>query len=92
MSREGDETCGCPHCGEACDRESADVGIGVIYGPWGCANCGWSSDSQYDSREGVQRDGEDRVFDQWGMSHHVDRIGGKVVLAGLNVGDRGSKR
>lgn len=26
----------CPHCGAACDRESVDVGVGVIRGPWGC--------------------------------------------------------
>jgi hypothetical protein len=92
MNREGNEPCDCPHCGESCDRESVDVGLGVIYGPWGCASCGWSSDPQYDSREGLRYDGEDRVFDQWGVSHHVDRIGGQVVLAGLNVGDRGASK
>lgn len=83
------ETCDCPHCGEACDRESVDVGIGVIYGPWGCPSCGWSADDRYDSRAGIRRDGDDRVFDQYGTSHHVDRIGGAAVLAGMNVDARG---
>ena len=81
----------CPHCATACDRESADVGVGVIYGPWGCSNCGWSENPEYDSRAGVRRDGDDRVFDQYGVSHHATRIGGAAVLAGLNVGKRGEE-
>lgn len=81
----------CPHCGEPCDRESVDVGVGVIFGPWGCSGCGWSSDSRYDSREGIVRDGDDRVLDQFGVSHHVDRLAGKAVLVGLNVDERGKK-
>jgi hypothetical protein len=90
MTSEHRATCDCPHCGEDCDRESVDVGVGVIHGPWGCAGCGWSSDSRYDSRAGVRRDGADRVYDQYGVSHHVDRIGGVAVLAGVNVHDRGA--
>ncbi len=81
----------CPHCGEECDRESVDVGIGVMRGPWGCGNCGWSEDPAYDSRVGIRRDGDDRVFDQNGVSHHVDRIDGAAVVAGLNVNTRGAK-
>lgn len=81
----------CPHCGEPCDRHSVDVGVGVIRGPWGCGNCGWSSDSAYDSRVSIRRDGDDRVFDQYGVSHHVDRSDGQVVLAGLNVNRRGEE-
>jgi len=74
----------CPHCGEECDRHAVDVGVGVIHGPWGCPGCGWSEYPEYDCREGVRADGEDRVLDQYGASHHVDRLGGQLVLAGLN--------
>lgn len=78
----------CPHCGAPCDREAVDVGVGVIHGPWGCPDCGWSEYPEYDCREGVRRDGADRVFDQYGVSHHVDRLDGKAVLVGLNIGCR----
>lgn len=36
----------CHACGERAEWESVDVGVGVIYGPWGCY-CGWSSDPRY---------------------------------------------
>lgn len=75
----------CPHCGEACNREEVDIEVGVIHGPWGCANCGWSENPEYDSRDGVRMDGEDRVFDQYGVSHHLTRLDGQVVLVGGNV-------
>ena len=42
----------CPRCGEPCDRESVDVGVGIIYGPYGCG-CGWSEDPQYDRSSGT---------------------------------------
>ena len=38
----------CPRCGSYCDRDSADVGIGIIYGPYGC-ECGWSEWGKYDA-------------------------------------------
>lgn len=82
----------CPHCGEECDRASVDVGVGVIHGPWGCPHCGWSSSPEYDSREGIRRDGDNRVFDQYGASHHVTRPEGAAMLAGLNVSRRGESR
>lgn len=84
------ESCDCPHCGEGCDRESVDVGVGVIHGPWGCAGCGWSSDSRYDSRAGVRRDGADRVYDQYGVRHGNAPDPIDVVVAGVNVHDRGA--
>jgi len=32
----------CPQCGEPCERDMVDVGIGEIpSGPWGCPNCHW---------------------------------------------------
>lgn len=36
----------CPHCGSEAWREDADVGVGIIYGPWGCS-CGWSEWDEY---------------------------------------------
>lgn len=50
MTRVG-ETQECPKCGDECWREEVDVGVGVIYGPWGCS-CGWSESPEYDSSEG----------------------------------------
>lgn len=79
----------CPHCGSPCDRESVDVGIGVMHGPWGCGSCGWSENPEYDSRDCIRRDGDDRVFDQYGVSHHIERLDGVAVLVGLNVEARG---
>jgi len=48
----------CPRCGERCGREEADVGVGIIYGPYGCG-CGWSEDEYYDVNfsGGFQPDG-----------------------------------
>lgn len=36
----------CPNCGEETWRDSADVGVGVIFGPYGCS-CGWSEWDEY---------------------------------------------
>lgn len=50
----------CPRCGETeLWRESADVGVGIIYGPYGCPCCGWSENEEYDLQKGggVQPDG-----------------------------------
>lgn len=27
----------CVLCGKACRRESVDIGVGIIHGPYGCA-------------------------------------------------------
>ena len=40
------ETMVCPECGEECERESVDVGVGYLFGPWGCMRCGWSEDER----------------------------------------------
>lgn len=32
----------CPNCGEQCERDMVDVGVGEMpSGPYGCENCGW---------------------------------------------------
>lgn len=39
----------CPRCEEReLYRDSADVGVGIIYGPCGCPCCGWSESERYD--------------------------------------------
>lgn len=37
----------CPECGEPCDRDEVDVGVGVIHGPWWCPDCGWATPDDY---------------------------------------------
>lgn len=62
----------CPVCGEDCWRDSVDIGVGIIYGPWGCP-CGWSESDEYNQLiEGNQE--PDRLGgykDQWGGYHPV---------------------
>lgn len=41
----------CPKCGGQTDQESVDVGVGVIYGPLGCIECGWSEDPDQPVRQ-----------------------------------------
>ena len=56
----------CPECGDECWRESCDVGVGIIYGPWGCP-CGWGEGGRAQVKDG-------RYIDQFGGSWSVDRI------------------
>lgn len=66
----------CPLCNAECDRDSVDVGVGVIYGPYGCA-CGWSEDPQFDRSSGPPpAESPGRYVDQWGGSQ---RIGGQPL-------------
>ncbi len=55
----------CPNCGFECCRDSADVGIGIMYGPWGC-ECGWSEDERYNTLTGPKRTKNGYVLDQYG--------------------------
>jgi hypothetical protein len=62
------------------------VGIGIIYGPWGCG-CGWSEAKEFDRRSGTnaatQQGGEDRWTDQFGVSHSRSRIAENLTRLGL---------
>lgn len=63
----------CPRCEEReLYRDSVDVGVGVIHGPWGCPMCGWSEDTEYDLAHGggIQDDGS-----------YLDPYGGKLPSA-----------
>lgn len=55
----------CPRCGSDCCRDEADVGVGVMYGPWGC-HCGWSENAAYDVSDGPKLTPEGYEIDQWG--------------------------
>ena len=69
----------CPKCGEQCERDSVDVGVGTIHGPFGCPRCGWSEDPEYDLSEG--RDPVDEkggLIDQWGAYYPP---GSSIALA-----------
>ena len=63
----------CPRCDEPeLYRDSVDVGVGVIHGPWGCPCCGWSEYEEYDLEfgGGLQDDGS-----------YLDPYGGKLPAA-----------
>ena len=55
----------CPKCGSECWRDSAGIGVGVIYGPYGCP-CGWSESTEYDVSDGPKLTAEGYEVDQWG--------------------------
>lgn len=54
----------CPNCGSECWRDEVDVGVGIIYGPWGCP-CGWSEWDRY-NRLGSPEEVPGYRVDQWG--------------------------
>lgn len=55
----------CPKCGEDCQRDEVDIGVGIQCGPWGCPRCGWSEDDAYDLSEG-----QNPVDDRGGAKDH----------------------
>ena len=56
----------CPRCGAPAWRDEADVGVGVMYGPYGCP-CGWSESPEYDlSETGPRLTESGYEVDQWG--------------------------
>lgn len=75
----------CPKCDEPCDRDSVHNGICLIYGPWGCCNCGWSEDPDNDrtnpNAPPTVRDGY--YYDQFGGATPVQGIIEKCARFGL---------
>lgn len=60
----------CPKCGGETWQDSADIGVGVIYGPRGCINCAWSEDEEYDLSDGRSPvDAKGGAIDQFGGYH-----------------------
>lgn len=50
----------CPRCGSTeIYRDDVNIGVGIIYGPYGCPECGWSESEEYDLEfdGGLQEDG-----------------------------------
>lgn len=35
----------CPRCGGALEQDAVDIGVGTMYGPAFCIDCGWSEDA-----------------------------------------------
>ena len=67
----------CPKCDEVCYRESADIGVGVIHGPYGCPACGWSEWAEYDRSSGPSPAQE--AHPGW----HVDQFGGMQRVSAI---------
>ncbi len=71
-------TMNCPICGDNCMRDEVDIGVGTIYGPFGC-QCGWSESAEYDRSNGespanIAETDSDRVTDQYGVNHSKTRM------------------
>lgn len=58
-------TCPKCHCPE-CWRDSVHNGIAMLYGPWGCPECGWSEDSEFDVSNGPKITDDGYRLDQFG--------------------------
>jgi hypothetical protein len=76
----------CPNCGEECERDEVDVGVGIIYGPWGCSSCCWSSDPRYDRSGGVSPKAKENpgwYVDQWGGMQRISAIAESAERFGI---------
>ena len=60
-----DKKIDCPNCVNEAFRESVDVGVGVIFGPYGCY-CGWSENDKYNLLTGPKITEKGGILDQWG--------------------------
>lgn len=67
----------CPICDEECMRVEVDIGVGIQYGPWGCA-CGWSENEYYDSSKG------DSKAEQENPKYLFSSTGAMISKASLN--------
>ncbi|MEU4558401.1 hypothetical protein AB0F72_08425 [Actinoplanes sp. NPDC023936] len=67
----------CPNCGVMCDRDEADVGVGIIYGPWGCY-CGWSERAEYNLLDGPKLTPDGYELDQWGGATPPQILEGEI--------------
>lgn len=56
----------CPKCEYPCERESVDIEVGIIHGPYGCPACGWSEMREYDISDGQNRERNGGIVDQYG--------------------------
>ena len=74
MPRE--EAMKCPKCGGECWRDEVHVGVGWMYGPYGCPECYWSESSEYDRSEGKVPPGQPEGWytDNFGRSMRIEAI------------------
>ena len=70
----------CPKCSTECHRDEADVGVGIIYGPYGCPGCGWSEDPHYDRTARNPVDANGGVTDQFGGYHPPGSEGARAYF------------
>lgn len=79
----------CPKCGNECYRESCDVEVGIIYGPWGCPSCAWSESPEYDRSDGKisteQIANPTYYVDQWGVMTPKTQIKDAFKRFGLDL-------
>lgn len=58
----------CHECGGETHQDIVDVGVGIICGPRGCVECGWSEDDEYNMLDPENRkpDARGGYRDQYG--------------------------
>ncbi len=61
----------CPRCGGQTDADEVDIGVGVMRGPRGCIDCGWSEDKSLDMADPANAGPDERggYRDQFGGYH-----------------------
>lgn len=53
----------CPNCGsDRTERDAVDIGVGTVYGPLCCFDCGWS-EPRYDAADEPPVDGPETPDD-----------------------------
>lgn len=58
----------CPSCGGSdLRRDEVHNGVCMLYGPFGCADCGWSEDSRYDCQDGP-------IENEWGTINQYGNL------------------
>jgi hypothetical protein len=80
----------CLNCGMDCDRDEVDVGVGVIYGPYGCNSCGWSEAPEYDSSNGPspkQQENPGYIVDPQGGMQKKSAVLAKLDRLGVDTTD-----
>jgi hypothetical protein len=71
----------CPYCGEKCDAEWCDVGVGYVQmAPYHCMACHATEIGTYDTpRELTEKEKQTGWYEPGRPSEHVSTINGEVV-------------
>lgn len=79
----------CPKCHAECQCDSVHNGVALIYGPYGCPQCGWSENEEYDlSTRKSPVDERGGAIDQFGGYHPPGSL--RAILCAGCGGDRGT--